>query len=169
MSNQYYTTEHRANRFLDLTKSLHPVVYGAPPPGGARDSCGVRQFANGRIDYAGLPSEATHDSDDAPATKKKVRNDTESDSDSENDGDGDGDGEDNANDDDDDNDPNTTARPAQPASRNTLSDTSERPPTPGPSKPPQRAVAPTGVRFRAVPVHIHDTPRRAAARTPSSS
>ena len=63
----------RADCILDLTKSLHPVVYGAPPPGGARDPCGVRQFANGRIDHAGIPSEATDDESSA-APAKKTRN-----------------------------------------------------------------------------------------------
>ena len=97
---------------LDLTKSLHPVVYGAPPPSGAKDLCGVRQFANGRIDHAGLPSAPTDD--ESSAETKKAGKHTASDYDSENDGDG----EDNTDEGDnqgDDDDANPTVRAPRPA------------------------------------------------------
>ena len=126
----------------------------------------MRQFANGRIDDAGLPSEATDD--ESPAETKKARSSAESDGDSENDGDGEDD--ENEGDHRGDNKDANVGRPARASSRTTRPAPSTRttgvaravtPPTPGPSKPPQRATA--TVRFRSVPVHIHDTPRREVA------
>ena len=104
------------------------------------------------------------------AAPKKARKHTESESESDYDSENDGDGEDNADEGDNKGNEESAARTTHPASRTIRPTPSGRsgevaravsPPTPGPSKLPQQTRAP--VRFRPVPVHIHDTPRREVA------